>query len=550
MQDQSAADIDMQDGGMRLRVIAGLQRGAEMALRPGRYLVGADAECDIVLADDLIADTHLVIDIADGGLTVEAHGGPAAVGDKLLQPGEGTREAPPLAISLGQTGLGVGDPETDWSALAPPDLAAVTAAAEETDPEEDQEGVEGAADEDDAETETEAEADELFADAQTEEATAQDIEDTTDENADGERTGRTDMDAGEAAADHKALSDVSLLARLKEHQSAGAIAAALGVAVIATTAFLVHGTGDHSNREAVAQTETAAHPSSHDSIRMLLNEAGIAEVDLRRDENGFYRLSGYIADKEARTAMHSVLQEAQVSFHDKVRQVDEIMRTVQFSLDRYQWPTAGFSEHLILSYIGGGVFALDGYLGPEVDRTDLNRQIMADAPGVVRLDFKRARLADWRAELENELERAGLKPWIVTNLVDGAIHVSGEVTPKEADAWRNVGQEFVAKSRGWPKLKIAVRAAGRHRLNASARTTPEITTAAVSAPRAKLSRDVNIIGVIMPSNGPGRVLLDNGSSRAEGEALYDGAILQSVSLNKIIIRKGGKGMELRIGEQG
>lgn len=546
MQDQSAADIDMQDGEMRLRVIAGLQRGAEMALRPGRYLVGADAECDIVLADDLIADTHLVIDIADRELTVEARGGSAAVGDKLLQPGEGTREAPPLAISLGQTGLGVGDPETDWSVLALPDLAAVTAAAEETDPEQDKEGVEGAADEGDAETE----ADELFADAQTEEATAQDIEDTTDENADDARTGRTDMDAGEAAADHKTLSDVSLLARLKEHQSAGAIAAALGVAVIATTAFLVHGAGDHGNREAVAQTETAANPSSHDNIRMLLNKAGIAEVDLRRDENGFYRLSGYIADKEARIAMHSVLQEAQVSFHDKVRQVDEIMRTVQFSLDRYQWPTAGFSEHLILSYIGGGVFALDGYLGPEVDRTDLNRQITADALGVVRLDFKRARLADWQAELENELERAGLKPWIVTNLVDGAIHVSGEVTPKEADAWRNVGQEFVAKSRGWPKLKIAVRAAGRHRLNASAPTTPEITTAAVSAPRARLSRDVNIIGVIMPSNGPGRVLLDNGSSRAEGEALYDGAILQSVSLNKIIIRKGDKGMELRIGEQG
>lgn len=546
MQDQSAADIDMQDGGMRLRVIAGLQRGAEMALRPGRYLVGADAECDIVLADDLIADTHIVIDIADGALTVEARGGPAAVGDKLLQPGEGTRETPPLAISLGQTGLGVGDPETDWSALALPDLAAVTAAAEEIDPEEDKEGVEGAADEGDAETE----ADGLFADAQTEEATAQDIEDTTDENADDECTDRMDANAGDAAADHKAVLDLSLLARLKEHQSAAAIAAALGFAVIATTAFLVHGTGDHGNREAIAQTETAANPGSHDNIRMLLNEAGIAEVDLRRDENGFYRLSGYIADKEARIAMHSVLQEARVSFHDKVRQVDEIMRTVQFSLDRYQWPTAGFSEHLILSYIGGGVFALDGYLGPEVDRTDLNRQITADAPGVVRLDFKRARLADWQAELENELERAGLKPWIVTDLVDGAIHVSGEVTLKEADAWRNVGQEFVAKSRGWPKLKIAVRAAGRHRLNAATPTTPEITTAAVSAPRARLSRDVNIIGVIMPSNGPGRVLLDNGSSRAEGEALYDGAILQSVSLNKIIIRKGDKGMELRIGEQG
>lgn len=544
MQDQGAVEVDMQSDGVRLRVIAGLQRGAEMALQSGCYLIGAGEDCDVVLTDDFVADAHLAIEPVDGALKLEARDGAVAVGDKLLRPGEEMVAATPLAISLGQTGLGVGDLETDWSALPLPDLAAVIAAAEDAAPEEDQSVAEEAADE------NEAASDELFPDTQAQDATQQQSEDPIDGNADDENADRADVDAQEASAEHSAVSDLGLLARFKEQKHAVAIAGALGAAVIATTAFLAHGAADQNNNKALAQKETTVKEKNHDNVRVLLNEAGLVEVELARDGSGVYRLSGYVADEEARMSMHSTLQKKQVSFHDHVRQVDDIMRSVQFSLDHYKWPSVGFNQHLVLNYIGGGVFAIDGYLGPEVDRTDLNRQIMADAPGVMRLDFKRARLADWRTELEDELERAGLKPWITTELVEGAIHVSGEVTPKEAEAWRKVGQAFVNESRGWPKLKIAVRAAGRHMLGATARATPAVMAAPAVAPRAASPSDVNIIGVIMPSNGPGRVLLDNGSSRAEGEALYDGAVLQSISLNKVIIRKGDKGLEFRVGEKG
>ncbi|MEM8985351.1 MAG: FHA domain-containing protein [Pseudomonadota bacterium] len=544
MQDPAAVQVDMQDDGVRLRVIAGLQRGAEMALRPGRYLVGAGEDCDIVLTDDLVSSVHLVIELADGALKVEARDNTVAVGDTLLQSGENAVTALPIAISLGQTGLGVGDLETDWSVLAPPDITALKTAADESEFKADQQHGENTI------GENEADPDELVADAHIQQSKEKQSNELSENNAGDEGVDHAGADVGEDDANHKSVSDLSILARLKEQKHAVALAGALGIAVIAISAIFVHGAYYQNSQSALAQKGQTFERSFHDSIRILLNEAGLTEVDLARDNSGAYYLSGYVADKTARTTLHSLLLGAQVSFHDRVRQVDEIMRTVQFSLDHYQWPSAGFSDHLILTYVGGGVFAIDGYLGPEVDRTDLNRQIMADAPGVVRLDFKRARLADWRTELEDELERAGLKPWIITDLVDGAIHVSGEVTPKEAEAWRKVGQEFVSKSRGWPKLKIAVRAAGRHMLGASASAMPAITAMAAPMPRAVSSSEINIIGVIMPSNGPGRVLLDNGSSRAEGEALYGDTILQSVSLNKVVIRRDNKGQEFRIGERG
>ncbi|MEM9618001.1 MAG: type III secretion system inner membrane ring subunit SctD [Pseudomonadota bacterium] len=541
MQDQSAVETEKEGDGIQLRVISGLQRGAGMDLQHGRYLVGSGENCDVVLTDDYVAEAHLVIEVTDGALKVEACDGPVAVGDKLLQPGEETLADAPLAISLGQTGLGVGDPETDWSALSLPDLAAGIAAAEEAASEDGQQIAEGAGDEDAADS------DELFADTQ--EAAENQTDNAINEDAEDESNADAGADIDDAD-DRNTPSNLSVLARLKEQKHIVAFAGALGVAVIVTSAFFVRGAGDHNNRSPLAQAATAVSENNHDNIRVRLNEAGITEVDVKRDENGDYRLSGYVADETMRMAMHSILLDAQVSYSDQARQVDEIMRIVQFSLDNYQWPSAGFGQHLILSYVGGGVFAIDGYLGPEVDRTDLNRQIISDAPGVVRIDFKRARLADWQTELEGELERAGLKPWILTNLVDGDIQVSGEVTPKEAEVWRKVGQDFVDKSRGWPKLKIAVRAAGRHMLGSSTRATPAIATASLSAPHVASSRDVNVIGVIMPSNGPGRVLLDNGSSRTEGETLYDDAVLQSISLNKVIIRKGNQGLEMRIGEQG
>lgn len=556
VQDDEELEKEVQKEAMRLRVLSGLQRGAEMALHAGHYLIGGGEDCDIVLTDDLVADAHLLIDVSDDALKIEARGGAVAVGETLLQPGEEMLAETPFAISLGQSGFGVGAPETDWSQLSLPDLAAVMAAAEKADTEEsgpDENQIEQGVKDVEGVTDDDATgADDLASAMQAQEETEPPVDNDIDENADAENAETADADESVDAVEDDIEPAASFLARLKKQKQAVALAASLTIVLMGTTAIITHKPGDEGARSLSAAAAETVQADNHDNIRVLLNDAGVTEVDLRFDQEGVYRLSGYVADKEARMLMHSALQDAKVSFHDRVRQVDDIMRAIEFSLENYQWPNAAFSSHLIPTYIGGGVFAIDGYLGPEVDRTDLNRQIMADAPGVSRLDFKRARLADWQAELEDELKLAGLKPWIRTDLVEGAIKVSGEITPKEAAVWRRVGQAFVDKSRGWPKLKIAVRAAGPHRLGTAASAAPVLTAATPVAPASQVTRpdDFSIIGVIMPSNGPGRVLLGNGTSRAEGEALYDGAIVQSISLNKVTIRKGEKGLEFRVGEQG
>ena len=539
-QDQDIDDDSVDSAGMLFRVIAGVQRGAEMALQPGIYLIGSGDDCDIVLADDLVAKAHFAIEAAENELTFTARDGAVAVGERLLQPGEEMISAAPVAISIGQTGLGVGAPGTDWSELQIPDLAVAIEAAEATLSAESEPNNEQTEDVEFADDEVVLEPDGLA------EKPPQVAEETVDASSDRavDRDGRSETGFADGAAEAPS----NLLQRLESKWRVAA-AAALALVMAATTLFMVRGAPGVDARIASGRDVEEPATNSLYTLRALINDAGITEVDLSRHHTGGYRLSGYVADEAARVKVHSILHDAKISFRDQARQIDEIMRAVQFSLENYQWPSAGFSRHLSTGYVGGGVFAVEGYLGPEVDRTNLNRQIMADAPGVVRVDFKRARLADWRAELEQELERARLKPWIRTDLVEGTIRVSGEITPKEADAWRSVGERFVEKSRGWPKLTIAVRAAGAHRLRTSGAPTP-VLAASASAPRMTQSDGFNIIGVIIPSDGPGRVLLDNGMSRAEGETLYDGAVLRSVSLNKVIIQKSGEGVEFRVGEKG
>ncbi len=540
-QGQDNGEMNADAGPILLRVIAGLQRGAEMPLNPGTYLIGSGDDCDIVVTDDLVAETHFDLDVSENALAVRSRDAAVAVGDVLLQPGEEATVAAPFAVALGQSALGVGASGTDWSALPVPDLAAALAAAEEAQSaegeSEGEQSEEAASDDADMLADPDQQDEVSPAESEPQEMLAGDAEDEID-----------DGESGQAAAGIPA----AILAQLEGPWRAAAVGALVLVIGTASAFFVLSGGDDQAAAAQIAALEEAGRP---ETIRERLNQAGLREVDLKRDHRGAFRLSGYVPDEEARKVMREIFHEAQASFHDHVRQVNDIMRSVEYSLENYKWPSLDFGQHLIANYVGGGVFEIDGYLGPEVDRTDLNRQIVTDAPGVVRLDFSRARLADWRSELDVELERAGLKPWIQTTIVDGGIRVSGEITPKEAEIWREVGQKFVDKTRGWPKLTIAVRAAGPHRIGTSVASSiasaPGITAQA-PAPRSRAVQPngFSIIGVIMPTDGPGRILLDNGSSRAEGEALADGTVLKSVSLNKVIVRKGNKNVEYRVGEEG
>ena len=103
-----------------LKVLSGPHQGAEIALKPGEYLVGSSGDCDIILSDHNLASEHFKLTVGDEGVHLVSMGEPLYLGGKAV--GED-----PLAvenfefITAGTTHLVVGPVEGDWPALSPED---------------------------------------------------------------------------------------------------------------------------------------------------------------------------------------------------------------------------------------------------------------------------------------------------------------------------------------------------------------------------------------------------------------------------------------------
>lgn len=112
-----------------LRILSGPHVGAEMALRPGRYVIGTGDSCDIVLRDPDIAVRHALLSIEDSG-------------EASVEPLQGeidgvTADGAPVEISdfrpfvLGATTIAIGPTGADWPKIELPAATAATAVVPE-----------------------------------------------------------------------------------------------------------------------------------------------------------------------------------------------------------------------------------------------------------------------------------------------------------------------------------------------------------------------------------------------------------------------------------
>lgn len=103
-----------------LKIISGPHQGAEVVLRPGRTVVGAHAECDLVLHDMLVAPQHFALVLDGKGLTVEALEGRVFCGGKRVTT---VMPVPPFAfVTAGTTHVVVGPAGTRWPLLSLADV--------------------------------------------------------------------------------------------------------------------------------------------------------------------------------------------------------------------------------------------------------------------------------------------------------------------------------------------------------------------------------------------------------------------------------------------
>src|SRR5687768_7650645 len=103
-----------------LKIISGPHQGAEVALRPGRLVVGSHAECDLVLHDVLVAPQHFALTLENGRVSVEPLEGRVYANGKRLSAASPVPEFG--FVTVGTTHLVLGPGAARWPLLSPADV--------------------------------------------------------------------------------------------------------------------------------------------------------------------------------------------------------------------------------------------------------------------------------------------------------------------------------------------------------------------------------------------------------------------------------------------
>lgn len=104
-----------------LKILSGPHLGAEVVLGDGRYVMGSDEDCDILLDDGSIAAHHLSLKVSGGEIRIAAMDDAVYVDGKKAEPGD-VPLLPYRIVTVGTTHFGVGISGEKWP---PFDLPAI-----------------------------------------------------------------------------------------------------------------------------------------------------------------------------------------------------------------------------------------------------------------------------------------------------------------------------------------------------------------------------------------------------------------------------------------
>jgi type III secretion system YscD/HrpQ family protein len=108
---QKSGDAAMGEARL-LRVLSGPHLGDEMSLRPGRYAIGTDDDCDIVLSDSRLAQRHAFLIVSDDQVSVEPGDGAVTVDGANIDGRVVVADFAP--VLMGMTALALGPANAPW----------------------------------------------------------------------------------------------------------------------------------------------------------------------------------------------------------------------------------------------------------------------------------------------------------------------------------------------------------------------------------------------------------------------------------------------------
>ncbi len=101
-----------------LKILNGVQTGAEVSLTPGEYTIGTGSADDIQLVDVSLKEAHAKLRVDPSKLEISGGAGTVTIGDLRLAAGSEWQEIEPLdVITLGMVRLVLGPPNANWTTL-------------------------------------------------------------------------------------------------------------------------------------------------------------------------------------------------------------------------------------------------------------------------------------------------------------------------------------------------------------------------------------------------------------------------------------------------
>ncbi len=483
-----------------LRFLSGPHAGAEAVLGAGEYVVGSDANSDVILQDPAVAPRHLLLVLGSEEMAVE----PFEEG-VYLEGREVSAGRSPLAsfqvLTVGATCLALALRGELWPEVALPVVQRASG-----------EPVQGIVHEPDGAN----------------------VTDEPDESGAVRETGEDGpADRKDAAGQAEGGAQV-----LWMHWKP-----ALGfVGLLVLFWLMVHALWPASPEQAVQADPVAA-------LEAVLDNLGIEGARVVRKGDGLFSMTGYVSTVEQRRALNDALRTLPFSVTLDVRVTGQLMQAVREVLRM-------LALEMEVEDMGQGVVRIHGYSGDDAVLARLEKQLADDVPGLNDVFLDAVKLVEVYPVLNRLLLREGLSGMVGFEPHPGWIAVSGTLDLDQRAAWSRV-KEALADKLGMtvpfresftvPLSPLSVVTPMKEQPGASS-PPKEVGTGTAAgeglAGTASLSglniRSISLLPI--PS-----FVTDQGERYFEGARLSDGSVVMAIGVRGIVIRQNGMQTTVPIG---
>lgn len=478
-----------------LRILSGPHAGAEMSLRPGRYVIGTGDSCDIVLRDPDLAARHALLSIEeDGEASVEPLQGTIGGGETSSQP-ETVPDFQPIV--LGATGFAVGPTGATWPKIDLPKQSGETPANGSS--------------------------------AETPPARPEAGEPST--SAFAGSGGASDATAGKGQR----------IAGLPLRGVVIGACLALLIVVIATLDLSWSGsdaTGDAANT--AAETPQTLKEQAEAVITQLDLGDALQVTESTTSSRQQLQVSGYVPTEQDRRALLQALQPWRNQIGIQVWSSELLRGSIRQAL-------AGLRAPLTITKMDGGDIVLTGVVDGTTSADEIKTDLLRDVPGITNLDLQIVNRDDAIAWLRSQLAVAGIQAQSLT--IDGSggrVFVSGTMDSGFADAWQKTVQAFDTRYTSFLDLD--------DRVTLATTTAPERETLArleatesTAAAGGRVGTDGFDFVVRAISTGPPAfVTLGSDEKYLVGSRFPNGMILDRIDASGIVLSDEGTRHLVRI----